>query len=120
MRHLMSINEYGRTVGFRYSKPGIKYHGLIHAIGEIDEDSFSRLMNYLGVEFDNLNIQVENEKIQISEDEEVEINLTLDFNFYVYDEKEVETIADEVKLGLVREFDVILVNFLYKPAPLLK
>ena len=29
MRHLKSINEYGRTVGFRYSEPSIKFNGLI-------------------------------------------------------------------------------------------
>ena len=49
MKYIKSINEYSRTVGFRYSKPRESFHAILFFVGKLDESSFQSILNNIEV-----------------------------------------------------------------------
>ncbi len=119
MKYINTVNEFNRTIGFRYSKPSLKYHAVLFCIGELDNKSFEDLLNFIEVPFEELKIFKEKTTIDL-EGHEIETDLIIEFNFFVYSEQEIEKIIEEVRLGLTREFEVHAIDFLTKQAPMLK
>jgi len=119
MKYINTINEFTRTIGFRYSKPSIKYKATLFCTGELKEDSLKELLDYIQVPFENVKIFNEETTIDI-EGHEVETNLIVEFEFFVYSEQEIEKIVEEIRLGLNREFEVMTFDFLVKQSPMLK
>lgn len=132
MKYINTINEFTRTIGFRYSKPSIKYKATLFCSGELTEDSLKELLNYIQVPFENVKISNEETTIDISghedkfglansgDDNIIETNLIVEFEFFVYSEQEIEKIVEEIRLGLNREFEVMTFDFLVKQSPMLK
>lgn len=119
MKHLQSINEYTRTVGFRYSEPSIRFNAIASCKGELSEEQFKELMSYIEVKFENLKISEENKEVDFDEIT-IDTNLSIEFDFFVYNENEVPQITEDIQNGLNREFDVQTYEFLYKLSPKLK
>jgi hypothetical protein len=116
MRHLQTINEYQRTVGFRYSSPKESYNIDILLKGEdITKDKIilglskvSELV-YDG-ESVKVNILDEGTVVEI-EDVEVEIDAIVNFNITVYNEKEILTIVEELGKKLLPSFNIEILDF---------
>jgi hypothetical protein len=116
MRHLQTINEYQRTVGFRYSSPKESYNVDILLKGEdITKDKIilglskvSELV-YDG-ESVKVNILDEGTVVEI-EDVEVEIDAIVNFNITVYNEKEILTIVEELGKKLLPSFNIEILDF---------
>jgi hypothetical protein len=116
MRHLQTINEYQRTVGFRYSSPKESYNIDILLKGEdITKDKIilglskvSELV-YDG-ESVKVNILDEGTVVEI-EDVEVEIDAIVNFNITVYNEKEILTIVEELGKKLLPAFNIEILDF---------
>jgi hypothetical protein len=119
MKHIKAINEFNRTIGFRYSKPTIKFRLSLICIGELDEESLSKLLNFLDITHENIKITKEENTVSF-EDDEIITDLKIEFEFFVYNETELEKIVDEIREGLDREFDVDTFNISLKKAPMLK
>jgi len=115
MRHLQTINEYQRTVGFRYSSPKESYNVDILLKGEdITKDKIilglskvSELV-YDG-ESVKVNILDEGTVVEI-EDVEVEIDAIVNFNITVYNEKEILTIVEELGKKLLPSFNIEILD----------
>jgi hypothetical protein len=116
MKHLQTINEYQRTVGFRYSSPKESYNVDILLKGEdITKDKIilglskvSELV-YDG-ESVKVNILDEGTVVEI-EDVEVEIDAIVNFNITVYNEKEILTIVEELGKKLSSSFNIEILDF---------
>ena len=116
MRHLQTMNEYQRTVGFRYSAPKESYNIDILLKGEdITKDKIilglskvSELV-YNG-ESVEVNILDEGTVVEI-EDTEVEIDAIVNFNITVYNEKEILTIVEELGKKLLPSFNIEILDF---------
>lgn len=119
MKWIKPINEFNRTIGFRYSKPEIKFRAILYSQGKLTKKSFEKLLGYLDVPYENIEIEKEVDKIQTEQGEE-EYNLVIQFDFAVYNESEIEKIVDEIRNGLIREFNVMALNFMIKELPRLK
>jgi hypothetical protein len=119
MKHLQTINEYTRTVGFRYSDPSIKINAMLLCNADsITEDQISKALEYEKVKFENIQIE-EGENFIDADDEEVVSNYVVKFDFYVYNEKEIEAIIDNIRSLLIREYEIQVPDFLFKIAPML-
>jgi hypothetical protein len=110
------MNEYQRTVGFRYSAPKESYNIDILLKGEdITKDKIilglskvSELV-YDG-ESVKVNILDEGTVVEI-EDVEVEIDAIVNFNITVYNEKEILTIVEELGKKLLPSFNIEILDF---------
>lgn len=119
MKYIKSINEFNRTIGFRYSEPTLGYKAVLYCIGKLTKNSFLQLLDFLEIKNEKVKLIKEENKLQV-EDLEIDTNLTIEFDFFVYSEQEIEKIVDDVRNGLNREFNVQAFDFLIKELPRLK
>lgn len=119
MKYIKPINEFNRTIGFRYSKPTNKFRTIFYCFGELIQEDLSNLLEHLDIPYENISIVNDDGTISF-EDGESEYNLQLSFDFAVYSEQEIEKIMQDVRFGLSREFDVETIHFLIKELPRLK
>jgi len=119
MNYIKSINEFNRTIGFRYSEPTVKFNLTLLCVGELNEDSLIKLLDYIQVPFENIEIKNEVNTVEL-ENEDIESNLKVKFDFFVYSEQEIEKIVEEVREGLFREFDIDTITIGIKKSPILK
>jgi len=116
MRHLQTINEYQRTVGFRYSSPKESYNIDILLKGEdITKDKIILGLSKVSElvydeESVKVNILDEGTVVEI-EDTEVEIDAVANFNITVYNEKEILTIVEELGKKLLPSFNIEILDF---------
>ena len=116
MKHLQTINEYQRTVGFRYSEPKESYNVALLLKGEditLDKIVFglSKVSELVyDVESVKVNILDEGTVVEI-EDVEVEIDAIVNFNITVYNEKEILTIVEELGKKLLQSFNIEILDF---------
>jgi hypothetical protein len=101
MKYLQSINEYQRTVGFRYSQPKESYNIDILCKG----DDITKEKIDLGLsKVHELTYNTESIKINLLdkdtvvelEDGEVQIDAIVQFNITVYTDKEIFAIVEEL------------------------
>jgi hypothetical protein len=115
MKHLKSINEYHRTVGFRYSEPREKYSVSLLCKGEdITEDKINiGLSKVSTLTYDESSIKVhllDEGMVAEMPDGAVEIDAVVNFNVTVYNDKEIYGIVDELGHKL-SQFDIIILDY---------
>jgi hypothetical protein len=92
MKHLKHINEYKRTVGFRYSDPFLDYKiGLsINNVRFVDKSKIEEFLKSIQVKFKDIIIFNDGISIDIS----------------VYNKNEVESIVNDLAEFIVETFNV--------------
>jgi len=116
MKHLKSINEYQRTVGFRYSAPKESYNIDILCKGEdITEDKINLGLSKVSElvynpESIEVNILEEGTVAELA-DGAVEIDAVVHFNITVYNEKEIFAIVDELGHKLSSAFNIEILDY---------
>jgi hypothetical protein len=115
MKHLQTINEYQRTVGFRYSEPKESYNIDILLRGEdITLDKIILGLSKVSeLVYNKESIEVnilDEETIVEIEEAEVEIDAVAHFNITVYNEREILTIVEELGRKLA-PFNIDILDF---------
>ncbi len=116
MKYLQTINEYQRTVGFRYSEPKESYNVALLLKGEditLDKIVFG-LSKVSELVHDRESIEVnilDEETIVELENVSVQIDAVVDFNITVYNEKEIITIVEELGRKLLPAFNIEILDF---------
>jgi hypothetical protein len=115
MKHLQTINEYQRTVGFRYSEPKESYNIDILLRGEdITLDKIILGLSKVSeLVYNKESIEVnilDEETIVEIEEAEVEIDAVAHFNITVYNEREILTIVEELGRKLT-PFNIEILDF---------
>jgi hypothetical protein len=115
MKYLQTINEYGRTVGFRYSAPKESYNVDILCKGDditVDKINLG-LSKVRELVYNPESIEVnilEEGTIAELQDGTVEIDAVVHFNITVYNEKEILTIVEELDKKL-SAFNIQVLDF---------
>lgn len=115
MKHLQTINEYGRTVGFRYSAPKESYNISTLCKGEdITVDKINLGLSKVSElvynpESIEVNILEKGTVVEL-QGVEVEIDAVVNFNITVYNEKEILTIVEELDRKL-STFNIQVLDF---------
>jgi hypothetical protein len=94
MKHLQSINEYQRTVGFRYSDPKEKFNIKVYINGELTEEEIKNTLNDIDVILFG-DIQFEETPNDYIPEEEDDVVNVISFDISVYNEKEIERIIED-------------------------
>ena len=115
MKYLQSINEYQRTVGFRYSEPKESYNIDILLRGEdITEDKIILGLSKVSELFydqESVEVNILDEgTVAELEDGAVEIDAVAHFNITVYNEREILTIVEELGRKLA-PFNIDILDF---------
>lgn len=115
MKYLQSINEYQRTVGFRYSEPKESYNIDILLRGEdITEDKIILGLSKVSELFydqESVEVNILDEgTVAELEDGAVEIDAVAHFNITVYNEREILTIVEELGRRLT-PFNIEILDF---------
>jgi hypothetical protein len=115
MKHLQTINEYQRTVGFRYSEPRESYSIDILCKGEdITKEKINlglSKVHELTYDSESIKISLLDESTVVElESGEVEIDAIVHFNITVYTEKEIFAIVEELDKRL-SAFGIQLVDY---------
>jgi len=116
MKHLKSINEYQRTVGFRYSAPKESYNIDILCKGEdITVDKINIGLSKVSElvynpESIEVNILEEGTIAELA-DGAVEIDAVVHFNINVYNDKEIFAIVDELGRKLSSTFNIEVLDY---------
>lgn len=119
MKYIKPINEFSRTIGFKYTQPSVRFNVLMFCKGELTNEQFTDFMDFIDVKFEKLNIKDAKKEIQI-DDSIVESDIVVEFDILAYGESEIETITEQIQKGLNREFEVQTFEMFYKLASLLK
>ena len=120
MKYIKSINEYSRTVGFRYSKPRESFHAILFFVGKLDESSFQSILNNIDVTYESLSVRYEEDIIEVrvgDEIKEVVIDGKVEFDLSVYNEKELFSIFEDILRICDVEFNVQISDFNTKENP---
>jgi len=116
MKHLKSINEYQRTVGFRYSAPKESYNIDILCKGnDITKDKINLGLSKVSElvynpESIEVNVLDEGTIAQLA-DGDVEIDAVVHFSITVYNEKEIFAIVDELGHKLSAAFNIDILDY---------
>jgi len=115
MKYLQTINEYGRTVGFRYSEPKESYNVDILCKGDditVDKINLGlSKVRELVYNQDSIEVNIlEEGTIAELQDGPVEIDAIVQFNITVYNEKEILTIVEELDKKL-SPFNIQVLDF---------
>ena len=116
MKHLKSINEYQRTVGFRYSAPKESYNIDILCKGDdITKDKINLGLSKVSelvynTESIEVNILEEGTVAELA-DGAVEIDAVVHFSITVYNEKEIFAIVDELGHKLSAAFNIEVLDY---------
>lgn len=106
MKYLQSINEYQRTVGFRYSAPKEKYTVSLICIGQVitkDMINFG-LSKVHELTYDENSIDVnllDEGTVANSPEGPIQIDAVVTFNVTLYNEKEINGVVDELGQKLI-------------------
>jgi len=116
MKHLQTINEYQRTMGFRYSAPKESYSIEILLKGEdITEDKIMLGLSKVSeLVYDKESVKVnilDEGSVAEIEEAEVEIDAIAHFNITVYNEREILTIVEELGKKLSSAFNIEILDF---------
>jgi hypothetical protein len=116
MKHLQTINEYQRTVGFRYSDPKESYNIDILCKGDdITKDKINLGLSKVSElvynpESIEVNILEEGTVAELA-DGAVEIDAFVRFSITVYNEKEIFAIVDELGHKLSAAFNIDILDY---------
>jgi len=112
MKHLKTINELNRTIGFRYSKPTLKFKLKLHFSGDINISKVEEALKYLDITFSDISI-VENDMYEVKIDdhqfEKLKEDL-LELTIFSYKEEEIKEILDSLINELISEYDIDIID----------
>jgi hypothetical protein len=116
MKYLQTINEYQRTVGFRYSEPKESYNVALLLKGEditLDKIVFGlSKVNELVYDTESIEVNILDEETIVElENVSVQIDAVVDFNITVYNEREIITIVEELGKKLLPAFNIEILDF---------
>lgn len=120
MKYIKSINEYSRTVGFRYSKPTESFHAVLFFVGNLDENSFKSVLDSIDVTYESLSVRYEEDIIEVQMGDEVKEVVTdgkIEFDLFIYNEKELFSIFQDILRICDVEFNVQISDFNTKENP---
>lgn len=115
MKHIKTINEYHRTVGFRYSEPKESYNVSLLCKGqEIDEEKINLGLSKVST----LKYNPESIEVNVLEpgtianlgDVQIEIDAIVSFDVTIYNQNEVNGIVSELGQKL-SQFDIEILDF---------
>ena len=92
MKHLKRINEYTRTVGFRYSEPKIELTMSGFFIGELSNDLMKQALDEFQIKSKDINISNKPGKIE-TEEGFIEVDGMFTINFFVYNDRTDDMIS---------------------------
>ncbi len=92
MKHLKRINEYTRTVGFRYSEPKIELTMSGFFIGELSNDLMKQALDEFQIKSKDINISNKPGRIEL-EEEFIEVDGMFTINFFVYNDRTDDMIS---------------------------
>lgn len=113
MKHLQSINEYTRTVGFRYSEPKEAYKIICILAGDdITKEKMDKSLSKVSELYydkESVELDVQDGEVEIG-DVVAQVNAVLSFEIKVYTDKEILSIVEELgdKLDM---YDIQLIDF---------
>ena len=128
MKHIKTINEYQRTVGFRYSEPREKFSVKLYLDKEISKEIIEDVLKEVDVVFKNLTIEKIGDSEAITdnfsnidfeespeESPEEKDNLVIpttvvSFDMFVYNEKEIDRIIEDISKLLYIDNEVAIVG----------
>jgi len=120
MKYIKSINEYNRTIGFRYSKPTESFHVVLFFVGKLDENSFESVLNNIDVTYESLSVRLDENIIEVKEGDktiEVVTDGVVEFDLFIYNEKELRSIFENIIRICDTEFNVQISDFVTKENP---
>jgi hypothetical protein len=120
MKYIKSINEYSRTIGFRYSKPRESFHAILFYVGKLDENSFESVLDDIDVTYESLSVRKDENIIEVKVDDKIEEVVTdgvIEFDLFVYNEKELFNIFENIIKICDVEFNVQISDFNTKENP---
>ncbi len=111
MKHIKTINEYQRTVGFRYSEPKEKFNIKIYLDNQLSKEEIELALNESDVIFSD--IKFEDTPDDISSDDQMISVISFDVN--VYNEKELERIVEDFSKIIHLDYGVKTLEVFIKP-----
>lgn len=113
MRYIKKINEYQRTVGFRYSEPKEKFNIKVYLDGELTEEDIEITLGEIDVAFGDIYFE-ESPDNYIPEEEGTSVNV-VSFDINVYNEKELERIMEDFSKTIHLDYNVRVLEVFIKP-----
>lgn len=120
MKYIKSINEeFNRVAGFRYSEPKESYKISVLCLGDdITEDKIKRGLGKVStLKFDNESINItnldENQMVN-TPDGPIYVSAIVEFVVVIYNDREINSIIEELGSILSAAFDIEVLNFKYK------
>ncbi len=112
MKHIKTINEYQRTVGFRYSEPKEKFNIKVYLDGELSKEEVELALSEADVVFSD--IQFEEVPDDYHSDEDLDVVSVASFDLNVYSEKELERIIEDFSKSVSLDKGVRVVEIFVK------
>lgn len=111
MKHIKKLNEYQRTVGFRYSQPKEQFSIKLYLDGELTKEQIATSLKEIDVVFNDIEfIDIEDE-----DDVESEVMSVVTFEINIYNEKELEKILEDFSKIINLDYDVRTLEVFAKP-----
>lgn len=114
MKHIKSINEfYHRTMGFRYSEPALRFSITCYYQGRITEEQLSQALENIGnLKFEKVEVNHNDSKRTIRDEVEqiVHINGYMDFDILIYNEREIDSIMENLTKSLYIDYKIKVVD----------
>ena len=114
MKHIKTITEYQRTVGFRYSDPKEKFNIKIYINGELTGDEIKHTLSEIDVIIFN-DIQILDAPSDYVPDEVEDIVSVISFDINVYNEKEIERIIEDFSKTIYLDYKVKTLEVFINP-----
>ena len=98
----------------------MSFTSILLFVGKLDEDSFKSVLDSIDITYESLSIREEEDIIEIEVDEKITEVITdgiAEFDLLIYNEKELDSICDNIKEMCNIEFDVQIREFNIKKNP---
>ena len=111
MKHIKKLNEYQRTVGFRYSQPKEQFSIKLYLDGELTKEQIETSLKEIDVVFNDI------EFIDIDDEDDAgsEVMTVVTFEIKIYNEKELEKILEDFSKIINLDYDVRTLGVFAKP-----
>lgn len=113
MKHIKNINEYQRTVGFRYSEPKEKFNIKVYLDDELSKEEVEIALNEADVVFSDIKFE-EAPEDYITPEQDQYVNV-ISFDVNVYNEKELERIIEDFSKTIHLDYGVRTIEVFIKP-----
>ena len=113
MKHIKTINEYQRTVGFRYSEPKEKFNIKVYLDGELSKEEVELALNEADVFFSDIQFEeTPDDYVTPEQDQYVSV---VSFDLNVYNQKELERIIEDFSKVISLDYGVKIIEVFVNP-----